>query len=48
LKKFELHLPKTVNARYIKIAAKNFGKLPEWHLGAGGDAYIFIDEIEVK
>jgi predicted alpha-1,2-mannosidase len=48
LKKFELHLPKTVNARYVKIVAKNFGKLPEWHQGAGGDAYIFIDEIEVK
>jgi predicted alpha-1,2-mannosidase len=48
LKKFEFHLPAPVNTRYVKIRAKNYGKLPEWHQGAGGDAYIFIDEIEVK
>ena len=34
-----------VKARYLKVKAKNYGKLPEWHLGAGGDAFIFIDEI---
>jgi hypothetical protein len=32
-------------ARYIKVKAYNFGKLPEWHQGAGGDSFIFIDEI---
>ncbi|TGD58467.1 GH92 family glycosyl hydrolase [Flavobacterium humi] len=37
-----------VAAHYIKVKAYNFGKLPEWHQGAGGDAYIFIDEITVK
>jgi predicted alpha-1,2-mannosidase len=31
--------------RYIKVFAKNYGKLPPWHPGAGDDAYIFIDEI---
>jgi predicted alpha-1,2-mannosidase len=35
-------------ARFIKVIAKNFGKLPEWHQGAGGDAFIFIDEITIK
>ena len=35
-------------ARFVKVKAYNFGKLPEWHQGFGGDAYIFIDEIEVK
>ncbi|MET3035691.1 GH92 family glycosyl hydrolase [Chryseobacterium sp. NRRL B-14859] len=35
-------------ARYIKVKAYYFGKLPEWHQGAGGDAYIFIDEISAK
>ena len=35
-------------ARYVKVIAKNFGKLPEWHQGFGGDAFIFIDEITVK
>jgi hypothetical protein len=48
LKKFDYHLQKPVKARYVKIIAKNFGKLPSWHLGAGGEAFIFIDEIEVK
>lgn len=35
-------------ARYVKVIAKNFGKLPEWHQGFGGDAFIFVDEILVK
>jgi predicted alpha-1,2-mannosidase len=35
-------------ARYVKVIAKNFGKLPEWHQGFGGDAFIFVDEIIVK
>jgi predicted alpha-1,2-mannosidase len=34
-------------ARYVKVIAKNFGKLPEWHQGAGGDAFIFVDEITI-
>lgn len=37
------------SARYVKIVAKNFGKLPEWHLGGpDGDAWIFIDEIDIN
>jgi predicted alpha-1,2-mannosidase len=35
-------------ARYIKVKAYYFGKLPEWHQGAGGEAHIFVDEISVK
>ena len=34
--------------RYIKVKAYYYGKLPEWHQGAGGEAYIFIDEISAK
>ena len=34
--------------RYIKVKAKNYGKLPSWHAGAGGDAWIFLDEIIVE
>ncbi len=37
-----------VKAKYVKVKAYNFGKLPEWHQGFGGDAFIFIDEIEIK
>lgn len=38
------------NSQYIKIVAKNFGDLPEWHLGApfNGKAWLFVDEIELK
>ncbi len=35
-------------ARFVKVKATNFGKLPDWHQGNGGDAFIFIDEIEVR
>lgn len=37
-------------ARYVKVIARNFGKLPEWHVGYpyNGEAFIFIDEIIVK
>ena len=47
IKSFDAKLPKT-KARYIKVKAYNFGKLPEWHQGFGGDAFIFIDEISIK
>ena len=35
-------------ARYVKVFAKNYGVIPEWHLGAGGQTFIFIDEIDIK
>ncbi|MDF2452186.1 MAG: putative hybrid glycoside hydrolase, group 92(-20) family protein precursor [Bacteroidota bacterium] len=37
-----------INVRFIKIKATNYGKLPDWHQGRGGDAFIFIDEIEAR
>jgi predicted alpha-1,2-mannosidase len=36
------------NARYLRIRAVNFGKIPTWHPGSGGDAWIFIDELIVE
>ncbi|MFT5251522.1 MAG: putative alpha-1,2-mannosidase [Flavobacteriales bacterium] len=39
---------KVSKVRYVKVFAKNFGKLPVWHQGFGGDAFIFIDEITIK
>jgi predicted alpha-1,2-mannosidase len=35
-------------ARYVRVKAYNYGKIPAWHLGAGGDAFIFIDEIIIE
>jgi len=39
---------KILKAKYVKIKAYNFGKLPDWHQGFGGDAFIFIDEITIN
>ena len=41
-------IPQPTPMRYIRVKAKNFGILPEWHQGAGGEAFIFIDEIWAK
>lgn len=35
-------------ARYLKVKAYYFGKLPKSHQGNGGETYIFIDEISVQ
>ena len=50
IKDFSFTAAKPINARYIKVKAYNYGKLPEWHLGFpyNGDAFIFIDEIIIK
>jgi hypothetical protein len=36
--------------QYLKIIAKNYGDLPDWHLGApfNGKAWLFADEIVLK
>lgn len=34
-----------VAARYVKVKALRYGTIPSWHLGAGGEGFIFIDEI---
>lgn len=47
IKNFDAEILPT-EARYLKVKAFNFGKLPQWHQGAGNDAYIFIDEISVN
>jgi len=37
-----------IKARYVKIVLKQYGKLPDWHPGKGGDSFIFVDEIDLK
>ena len=37
-----------IKARYVKVVAQNYGKLPPAHLSAGEDAYVFVDEIGVR
>jgi hypothetical protein len=36
------------NGRYVKVIARNYGALPQWHLGAGYPAFIFVDEVMVE
>ena len=50
IKDFSFKASKPINARYIKVKAYNFGRLPEWHIGYHdkGEAFIFIDEITIK
>ncbi len=40
--------PVNLNARYIKVIAKQFGPLPQWHESSGEQSYIFADEIIVE
>ena len=37
-----------INTRYVRLTAKNIGKVPSWHEAAGSDAWLFIDEIVIK
>ncbi|MBK7301859.1 MAG: GH92 family glycosyl hydrolase [Saprospiraceae bacterium] len=45
-KKFSFKIENS-NARFIKLAATNPGKLPDWHLSAGESSWIFADEIKI-
>jgi hypothetical protein len=40
--------PQNVKARYVKVWAESYGKLPDWHLSPGNDSWLFIDEIEIE
>ena len=35
-------------ARYVRLRARNQGFCPDWHNGAGGKAWLFVDEIMVR
>ena len=37
-----------VKSRYLKIIAKNIGRCPSGHPGAGGKAWLFVDEILIE
>jgi hexosaminidase len=47
IKEFRANVP-DAKARYIKVSAKNIGVCPPNHPGAGGKAWIFVDEIVVR
>jgi hypothetical protein len=35
-------------ARYVRVRAMQYGKMPAWHEGAGGDTHIFCDEVMIE
>ncbi len=37
-----------IKTRYVKFVAYNFGTVPNWHPGKGGDTWVFCDEVWVK
>ncbi len=44
----EVTRPVDILARYVRVVARNLGTCPSWHVGAGGKAWLFVDEIEVE
>jgi putative alpha-1,2-mannosidase len=43
----EYAAPLDTRTRYIKVIAKQYGSLPNWHESKGSPSYIFADEITV-
>ena len=43
-----IQFPPQTSFRFVRIHIVNYGKLPDWHLSAGEDAFIFVDEIEIR
>ena len=37
-----------LQTRYLRIVAKNAGKLPDWTPGRGNNSYLFCDEVVVE
>jgi hexosaminidase len=44
---FNIQFMENSKARYIRVKAKNLGKCPSWHEGAGQDSWMFTDEVVV-
>ena len=36
------------DVRFVRVHARNYGTIPEWHLGRGGEGFIFVDEVVVR
>ena len=47
LKEYTLNFPET-SARYLKVYAEPVASIPAWHPGAGGGAFLFVDEVVVR
>lgn len=45
---FILHINETEPVKSVRFTVKNYGKCPDWHLGAGNDTWLFLDELIAK
>jgi hypothetical protein len=48
LQRFEIVATAGMRARFVRVVARNGGRLPAWHPGAGRPSWVFADEIVVK
>ncbi|MES2124584.1 MAG: family 20 glycosylhydrolase [Gemmatimonadota bacterium] len=48
LKVVTVTMPSGASARYVRVVAKNGGRLPAWHPGAGEVSWVFADEVIVR
>ncbi|MFK8038353.1 MAG: GH92 family glycosyl hydrolase, partial [Crocinitomicaceae bacterium] len=44
----DFSIDRTTKIQFIKVKLRYPGDCPEWHLGAGGKAWVFVDEIVVE
>lgn len=41
-------LPLMQSCRYLRVEAMQYGTLPDWHLGAGNQSHLFVDEVLIE
>lgn len=47
-KNYTINIKPEQSVKKIRIIVNNSGKCPEWHLGAGNDTWLFLDEIVIN
>jgi predicted alpha-1,2-mannosidase len=48
LREVVTEIEEPVEARYVRVAARSRGTIPDWHPGRGDGAFIFVDELIVE
>lgn len=41
-------IPVNESTRFLKVTANAFGEIPKWHIAAGNDSWLFVDEIIIE
>jgi hypothetical protein len=44
----DIQINTSMSARYIRITATRYGKIPPWHPGHGENAWLFVNEIQIR